>query len=66
VTVAILDEADADRWARGFPTGVSEEEARQFVWGPWEFNTGAARRSAVTGQPGPGRTPAQTAGTGTA
>jgi hypothetical protein len=42
VTVAILDEAGADHWAHGFPTGVSEEDARGFVWGPWEFNTGAS------------------------
>jgi type II secretory pathway pseudopilin PulG len=42
VTVAILDEAGADHCARGFPTGVSEEDARRFVWGPWEFNTGAS------------------------
>jgi hypothetical protein len=25
---------------------VSEEEARQFVWGPWEFNTGASAQVA--------------------
>jgi type II secretory pathway pseudopilin PulG len=47
VTVAILDEAGADHWARGFPTGVSEEDARRFVWGPWEFNIGASAQ--VTG-----------------
>ena len=29
VTVAILDEVDADHWARGFPTGVSEQDARR-------------------------------------
>jgi type II secretory pathway pseudopilin PulG len=47
VTVAILDEAGADHWARGFPAGVSEDDARRFVWGPWEFNTGASAQ--VTG-----------------
>ena len=45
--MAILDEASADHWARGFPEGVTEEEARGFVWGPWEFNTGASKQ--VTG-----------------
>ncbi|HUY51797.1 MAG TPA: hypothetical protein VMV92_39880 [Streptosporangiaceae bacterium] len=47
VTIAILDEAGIDHWAHGFPTGVSEEDARRFVWGPWEFNTGASAQ--VTG-----------------
>jgi hypothetical protein len=42
VTIAILDEAGVDRWARGLPDKVSPEEARLFVWGPWEFNTGAS------------------------
>lgn len=42
VTITILDEAGADHWAHGIPDKVSEEEARQFVWGPWEFNTGAS------------------------
>jgi hypothetical protein len=47
VTIVILDESGADHWGRGYPTGVSEEEARRFVWGPWEFNTGASAQ--VTG-----------------
>jgi hypothetical protein len=42
VTIVILDETGIDRWGHGLPTGVSEAEARQFVWGPWEFNTGAS------------------------
>jgi type II secretory pathway pseudopilin PulG len=42
VTIAVLDEAGVDHWARGFPAGVSEEDAHRFVWGPWEFNTGAS------------------------
>lgn len=42
MTIVILDEAGADHWARGFPSGVTEEDARQFVWGPWQFNTGAS------------------------
>jgi hypothetical protein len=42
VTISILNEAGADHWAHGMPATVSEEEARQFVWGPWEFNTGAS------------------------
>lgn len=41
VTVTILDEAGKDHWARGLPDGVTAEEAQAFVWGPWEFNTGA-------------------------
>lgn len=42
VTITILDEADRDHWARGLPDGVTQEEAEAFVWGPWEFNTGAS------------------------
>jgi hypothetical protein len=42
VTIAILDEAGVNRWAHGLPDKVSPEEARRFVWGPWEFNTGAS------------------------
>ncbi|HUY46487.1 MAG TPA: hypothetical protein VMV92_12255 [Streptosporangiaceae bacterium] len=42
VIIAILDEAGADQWAHGLPDKVSAEEARLFVWGPWEFNTGAS------------------------
>jgi hypothetical protein len=42
VTIAILDEAGVDHWAHGLPDKVTPEEARRFVWGPWEFNTGAS------------------------
>jgi hypothetical protein len=42
VIITILDEAGADHWAHGLPDKVSPEEARLFVWGPWEFNTGAS------------------------
>ncbi len=40
LTIAILDEAGVNHWAHGLPGKVSPEEARWFVWGPWEFNTG--------------------------
>jgi len=42
VTIVILDEAGANHWGHGYPSGVNEEGARRFVWGPWEFNTGAS------------------------
>lgn len=42
VTVTILDETGSDHWARGLPPGVTQEQAAAFVWGPWEFNTGAS------------------------
>ena len=41
VTIRILDEAGTDHWARGLPDGVTQEVADEFIWGPWEFNTGA-------------------------
>lgn len=41
VVITILDEADRDHWTRGLPEGVSQEKAESFVWGAWEFNTGA-------------------------
>jgi hypothetical protein len=44
VTVTILDEAGQDHWTRGLPDGVTQEEAEAFVWGPWEFNTGASEQ----------------------
>ncbi len=47
VTIVILDESGADHWGHGYPTGVGEEEARRFVWGPWEFSTGTSAQ--VTG-----------------
>lgn len=42
VTLTILDETGEGHWTRGLPSGVSQEEAEAFVWGPWEFNTGAS------------------------
>jgi hypothetical protein len=42
LTIVILDESGANHWGHGYPSGVSEEDARRFVWGPWEFNTGAS------------------------
>lgn len=44
VTVAILDEVGVEHWAHGLPDGVTLEEAQTFVWGPWEFNTGASQQ----------------------
>jgi hypothetical protein len=44
VTVTILDEAGQDHWTRGLPDGVTQDEAEAFVWGPWEFNTGASEQ----------------------
>jgi hypothetical protein len=42
VTIAILDESGQDHWGHGLPQGVTSEEAALFVWGAWEFNTGAS------------------------
>jgi hypothetical protein len=42
VTVTIQDETRSDHWTRGLPDGVSQEEAAAFVWGPFQFNTGAS------------------------
>lgn len=42
LTIEILDETGSDHWARGLPQGVTQEQAAMFVWGPWEFNTGAS------------------------
>jgi hypothetical protein len=47
VITAILDESGTSHWGHGYPAGVSEEDALRFVWGPWEFNTGASAQ--VTG-----------------
>jgi hypothetical protein len=44
VTVTILDEAGQDHWGTGLPTGITQEEAQAFVWGPWEFSTGASKQ----------------------
>ena len=44
VTITILDETGADHWARGLPGGITQEEAEAFVWGGWEFNTGASKQ----------------------
>ena len=42
VVISILDETDKDHWGHGLPDGVNQEQAEAFVWGPWEFNTGAS------------------------
>lgn len=42
VVITILDETGRDHWTRGLPDGVTQEKAEAFVWGPWEFNTGAS------------------------
>jgi len=42
VVITILDEVGKDHWGHGLPDGVAQEEAQSFVWGPWEFNTGAS------------------------
>jgi hypothetical protein len=42
VVLTILDETGRDHWTRGLPDGVTQEQAEAFVWGPWEFNTGAS------------------------
>jgi len=42
VVIAILDESGTNHWGHGYPNGVSEEDALRFVWGPWQFNTGAS------------------------
>jgi hypothetical protein len=44
VTVKILDETGSSHWAHTLPPGVSQEQAEAFVWGPWEFNTGASEQ----------------------
>lgn len=53
VTVTILDEALPDHWAHGLPQGVTPEQAAAFVWGPWEFNTGATEQVASNRQSKP-------------
>jgi hypothetical protein len=42
VTVTILDESEQEDWTHGLPEGLTQDEAEAFVWGPWEFNTGAS------------------------
>lgn len=45
VTIEILDEAWKKHWnANNLPRNVTEEEAANFVWGPWEFNQGASEQ----------------------
>lgn len=44
VIIRILDEANVDHWACGLPDGVTREQADLFVWGPWEFNSGASQQ----------------------
>lgn len=46
VVINILNEANVDHWARGRPDGVTEQDAERFVWGLWEFNTGASEQVA--------------------
>ena len=41
VTITILDESGRDHWGRGLPDRFTKE-TEAFVWGPWEFNTGAS------------------------
>lgn len=45
VVITILDES-VNHWGHGYPEGVSEEDARLFVWGPWQFSTGASAQVA--------------------
>jgi len=45
VTITILDETDKDHWTRGLPSGVTQEQAESFVWGPWEFNAAASAQA---------------------
>jgi hypothetical protein len=42
VVITIQDESGTDHWGRGLPAGVTQEQAEAFVWGPWEFDTGAS------------------------
>src|SRR5258708_11768385 len=42
VTVTILDESGKEHWGARLPADVTQEEAEEFVWGPWEFLTAAA------------------------
>lgn len=42
VVFTILDEAGKDHWSGRLPGKLTQEEAEAFVWGPWEFNTGAS------------------------
>jgi hypothetical protein len=44
VVIRILDEAGVNRWGNGRPDDVTPEEAQAFVWGPWEFNSGASEQ----------------------
>lgn len=46
VLITIQDEVGQDHWARGLPEHLSEAEAAVFVWGPYEFNTGASEQVA--------------------
>lgn len=44
VVITILDDGKRDHWGQGLPAEVSQETADDFVWGPWEFNTGASEQ----------------------
>lgn len=48
VTITIQDEKGSDHWRYGLPEGF-KEEAAAFVWGPWEFNTGASQQVSSNG-----------------
>jgi hypothetical protein len=41
VVITILNDARQDHWGHGLPAGVTQEQADEFVWGPWEFDTEA-------------------------
>jgi hypothetical protein len=42
VVITIQNESGTDHWGRGLPPGITQEQAEAFVWGPWEFDTGAS------------------------
>jgi hypothetical protein len=42
VTFTILDEAGKEHRSGRLPLRLTQEEAEEFVWGPWEFNTNAS------------------------
>lgn len=47
VVINILNEANADHWGSGrLPDRVTQREAELFVWGLWQFNTGASQQVA--------------------
>jgi hypothetical protein len=44
VVITILDEVGQDHWSRGLPENLSAEDAAVFIWGPYEFNSGASEQ----------------------